>query len=44
VMVSKFTFSPSMFFKFNLGTKIYFCYFLVPDLKEKRDKGHQFLQ
>jgi hypothetical protein len=30
-------FSPSMFFQFNLGTKVYFCYFLVPDLREKRE-------
>jgi hypothetical protein len=27
-----------MFFQFNFGIKIYFCYFLVPDLREEREK------
>jgi hypothetical protein len=31
-------FGSSMFFQFDFGIKIYFCYFLVPDLREEREK------
>ena len=31
-------FSSSKFFQFNFSIKIYFCYFLVPDLREERER------
>ena len=27
-----------MFFQFDFGIKIYFCYFLVPNLREEQEK------